>query len=137
MAYINKCEDIIAWQRARELASIIWGLISEGSFAKDHALCDQINRSSGSVMDNLAEGFGRGDNKEFIQFLLIAKGSLDEVKSQLYRASDRKHISQETFNTILSKTLELNNIIGGLIKYLKNSDIKGYKFKESSSIIKL
>ena len=86
---INKFEDLGVWQEARELCKEVYSLISEAEFSKDYALLNQINRSSGSVMDNIAEGFGRSGNKEFIQYLSVSKASCMEVKSQLYRALDR------------------------------------------------
>ena len=89
---IKKFEDLGVWQEARELCKEIFNLISEGDFSKDYALINQINRSSGSVMDNIAEGFGRSGNKEFIQYLSISKASCTEVKSQLYRALDRNYL---------------------------------------------
>lgn len=92
---IKKFEDLGVWQEARELCKEIFNLISEGDFSKDYALINQINRSSGSVMDNIAEGFGRSGNKEFIQYLSISKASCMEVKSQLYRALDRNYLKTE------------------------------------------
>lgn len=86
MATIKSFEEIEAWQTARSLSKEIFGLTNFGSFSKDYGLRDQINRATGSIMDNIAEGFERGGSKEFIQFLAIAKGSAGEVRSQLHRA---------------------------------------------------
>lgn len=97
MATIKSFEDILAWQKARILANRIYGLSCTGSFESDFKLRNQINGSSGSIMDNIAEGFERDGKREFIQFLSIAKGSAGEVRSQLYRALDRKHINEPTF----------------------------------------
>ena len=97
MATIRHFEDLATWQMARSLCSEIWEISNKGTFATDYGLKNQINRSSGSTMDNVAEGFGRGGNKEFINFLGISRGSNDEVRSQLYRAHDRKHISEKEF----------------------------------------
>ncbi|ASB47957.1 four helix bundle protein [Alkalitalea saponilacus] len=128
MATIKQFEDIECWQLARKLFSDIYQITTLGEFKKDFSLKDQVRRSAGSVMDNIAEGFGRDGTKEFIQFLSYAKGSASEVQSQLYRALDCNYINTETFNDIYNRT---NNIIGkltNLIKYLTSSNIKGNKY---------
>ena len=95
MATINKFEDLEIWQLAREICKDVWFLFETTSLGNDFKLKNQMNGSSGSVMDNIAEGFERNGRREFIQFLSIAKGSCGELKSQLYRSLDRKHISKE------------------------------------------
>ena len=90
MSTIKNFEDLKVWQKSRILCQQIFEIIEEKNFSKDYKLKDQINGSSGSVMDNIAEGFGRQGNNEFINFLTISNGSVMEVKSQLYRALDRK-----------------------------------------------
>lgn len=117
MATIQCFEDLEIWQLARV-------------FAK---LKNQINGSSGSVMDNIAEGFERGGNNEFVNFLSIAKGSLGESKSQLYRAYDREYLSQETLSEMKIQCEELASKIGRLINYLNQSDIRGNKFKNRNT----
>lgn len=92
-------------------------------------LKDQINGSSGSVMDNIAEGFGRQGNNEFINFLTIANGSVMEVKSQLYRAFDRSYFTKDKFEELSLQTDEISKMIFGLIAYLGKSDFRGQKFK--------
>src|SRR5258707_1713404 len=99
MATITKFEELEIWQMARELANEIFEVFSNSEpFSRDYKLKDQINGSSGSVMDNIAEGFERGGRNEFINFLTYSKGSAGEVKSQLYRAMDRKYITKEQFD---------------------------------------
>ncbi len=129
MATIHHFEDLEIWQKARILCQDIYVIIGYENFSKDFRLRDQIRGSSGSVMDNIAEGFERSGNQEFIQFLFIAKGSCGEVRSQLYRSMDSKYISEEEFEILKQKTLELSQDIGNFIKYLKQSGIKGTKYK--------
>jgi four helix bundle protein len=130
MATIKSFEDIEAWQRARVFSQKIYDLTGEGSFARDYSLRNQINDSSGSIMDNIAEGFERGGNREFINFLSYAKGSAGETRSQLYRAFDRKHIDEATFVTLKAEALEISKMISGFMTYLQRTSIKGSKFLE-------
>ena len=127
---IKKFEDLGVWQEARELCKEIYTHISKTPFSNDYALVNQINRSSGSIMDNIAEGFERSGNREFIQFLTISKASCAEVKSQVYRALDRQYLTTEKADEIISVTQSLINQLGGFIHYLKQSEFKGTKFKE-------
>ena len=129
MATFNRFEDIIAWQKARVLCKIINGYTQKELFSKDFRLVGQIKGSSGSAMDNIAEGFERGGNKEFIQFLAISKGSAGETRSQLYRALDNSYISNEEFQKAYDLANEVGKLIGGLISHLKSSDLKGNKYK--------
>ena len=128
---IKSFEDLGVWSDARELCREIYALISNEPFSKDLALANQMNRSSGSIMDNIAEGFGRSGNREFIQFLSVSKASCCEVKSQLYRALDRNYMTKDQADSLLNKTQSLSNQLGGFIKYLNQSEYKGSKFKET------
>lgn len=130
MAAFKTFEEIEAWQLAGVLAKEIYFLTKEKSFSNDFKLIRQMRDSSGSTMDNIAEGFERGGNREFIQFLAIAKGSCGELRSQLYRILDREYISDKQFSDLYNKSKEVIGKIEKLIDYLKNSEFKGYKFKE-------
>jgi len=129
MSTIHCFEDILAWQKARILCKKIYDFTRKNSFSKDFKLVDQIKGSSGSAMDNIAEGFERGGNKEFIQFLYISKGSAGETRSQLYRALDNEYISQTEFQQAYDLAMEVSRLLSGFINHLKNSEIKGEKFK--------
>ncbi len=128
MATVKSFEDLEVWKKARELSLNIYSATLSESFSKDYALRNQINSASGSVMDNIAEGFERGGRREFIQFLSYAKGSGGEVKSQIYRAVDRGHISKEDSERFQNEILEVSKMIGGLINYLKNTSIEAPKY---------
>ncbi len=129
---VNNIEDLVTWQLARELNKDIYVNTNTPEFLKDYRFCAQIRAAVGSIMDNIAEGFEREGNKEFIQFLYIAKGSCGEVKSQLYRASDVGYITNEKFCELLSKTKDVKEKITSLIRYLKQSDLKGKKYKQGT-----
>jgi len=129
MAKIEKFEDIEAWQKARELTRQIYAVSGEGAFSRDFGLRDQMRRAAVSIMSNIAEGFGRGGNKEFMQFLSTAKGSVSEVQAQLYVAFDAGYINQEQFQKLYSETETTARMIAGLLRYLQNSDFKGAKYK--------
>lgn len=131
MSTINKFEDLEIWQLARVMCNDVFGITKKGSFVNDFRFKDQIRSSSGSVMDNIAEGYGRGGNKEFVNFLSIAAGSCSEVRSQLYRALDWKYISEEEFTKYSNNCEVVISKIGGLISYLKNSELKGNKFHKT------
>lgn len=117
---ITRFEDIEAWQVSRELCRSVQRVIGSGEFAKNYALKDQIDRASGSVMDNIAEGFNGGSTAEFIRFLCYAQRSCLEVQSQLYRALDRDFVSQSEFDELYEQADKARAKTGGLIKYLKS-----------------
>ena len=122
-------EDIDVWQLARLFCNEIFKIMQYDGLKNDYALKDQINRSSGSIMDNIAEGYGRDGKKEFINFLSIAKASATESMSQLYRIHDRKYINKDEYEKLINESREIINKLGGLIAYLKKSEFKGIKFK--------
>lgn len=111
---IEKFEDLIAWQKARELTRMIYEATRQGSFAKDYGLSGQIQRAVVSIMSNIAEGFERGNPREFHQFLSVAKASCAEVRSQLYVALDVGYIDEKVFQTLMALAKETGKIIGGL-----------------------
>jgi len=120
-------EDLEIWRQARCLCREIYKITNSELFNKDFRFRDQIRAASGSVMDNIAEGFERNGNKEFIQFLFIAKGSCGEVRSQLYRALDNNYITQDNHDELNNKALQISKSIFNFIQYLKNSEITGHK----------
>ena len=129
MATIKKFEDLEIWQRSRSLCKKIYLILQYADLAKDYKLKDQINGSSGSIMDNIAEGFDRDGNKEFKIFLSYSKGSCSELKSQLYRALDREYITQQEFDTLYEELAELSKMIASFMNYLGRNDYAGNKFK--------
>ena len=135
MATITKFENLEIWQAARKLNEEIFSILTVLEERRSFGLKDQLDRSAGSVMDNIAEGFERDGNREFIQFLAISKASLGEVRSQLYRILDRKFIDQEKFEYHHNKCLGLANQIGRFMTYLNNSNIKGKKFLKPKEIL--
>jgi four helix bundle protein len=126
---IKRFEDLEIWQKARELCMKIRGIVENTTLGNDFSLKDQILRSSGSVMDNIAEGFERDGKKEFINFLYIAKGSLGETRSQVYRSFDAKHFDEEIYNYLLNDCLNLSAKIAHFISYLSKSEYDGTKKK--------
>ncbi|RYJ43974.1 four helix bundle protein [Flavobacterium beibuense] len=119
MAKLNSFEEIIAWQKSRELNAEIYRIINENElFTKDYGLRDQMRRASISISSNIAEGFERETTKGFIRFLYIAKASAGEFRSQLYLASDLGYISNDDFQTLNLKVNDISKLLSGFIKYL-------------------
>lgn len=129
MSKIERFEDLEVWKMARSFSKNMYLTLEKESFSKDFRLRDQIRGSAGSIMDNIAEGFERSGNKEFVQFLFIAKGSCGEIRSQLYRALDIGYICQEEFEQLYQETLQISQSLSGFIKYLKTSELRGTKYK--------
>ena len=127
----KKFEDLIFWQRARELTKLIYSYTKNGSFHKDFGLKDQIRRAAVSTMANIAEGFGRGGNREFAQFLFIAKGSLTEAQSHLCVALDQEYIDEKKFKAASDKADEVIRLMNAFLMSIENGN-KG--FKNSSKV---
>ena len=129
MATFMSFVEIESWQKARELTGLFFVATRSAGFSKDFALSDQVRRASISIMANIAEGFGRSGSVEFIQFLAVAKGSACEVISHVYVALDQGYVSQEEFDRLNSLAEKTVDLIGGLMRYLQKSSIKGAKYK--------
>ena len=129
MATIRRFEEIDAWKVAREMCLKIGTIIDEGALKKSYRLIAQVESSSGSIMDNIAEGFERGTRAEFIQFLGYSKGSCGEFRSQLYRANDRKYLNQEQFDELYPLAVRIGAMLQKLIEYLQKTEVKGVRKK--------
>lgn len=129
MAKIKKFEDIESWKRARTLAKQIYEVSATGKFMRDFGLKDQIRRASISILSNIAEGFERGGDNEFLQFLAIAKGSCGEARAQLYIALDQAYISPDQFEGLAKSTTEVSQLISGFMRYLRDSSLRGNKYR--------
>jgi len=129
MTTINQYEEIRGWQKARELTKFVYNLTQQGAFARDYGLKDQIQKAAVSIMSNIAEGFGRESNQDFMRFLSISKASANEVQSQLYVALDQGYITSAQFQQGYQLCDETIRAIGGFIRYLKKSPLKGSRYQ--------
>ena len=129
MSVIEKFEDVMAWQKSRVLAKDVYACTKTGAFAKDFGLKDQIQRASVSSVANIAEGFERGGDKEFVQCLSNSKGSCGEVKSHLYVALDQSYITPMIFDNLYGKANEVGRLVSGFMTYLRDSRVGGHKYK--------
>jgi four helix bundle protein len=132
MATFQRFEDVESWRKARCLTHAIYAITRTGGFERDFALRDQIRRACVSIMSNIAEGFDRGGNREFIQFLSVARGSAAEVRSQLYVALDAGYINQDRFGALRDQSEDVARLMGGLIRYLQASSFKGHKYRRQT-----
>jgi four helix bundle protein len=129
MPTVKRFEDLDVWKESRRLNEMIYRLIREKKFENAYSMINQISGASGSIMDNIAEGFERGTRAEFIQFLGYSKGSCGEVRSQLYRALDNGFLTEIEYNELIVLTVRINAMIFGLINYLKKTTIAGQRKK--------
>jgi four helix bundle protein len=127
---VKDFEDLEVWKLARELTNQVYAVSGQGNFAKDYVLRDQIRRSAVSVISNIAEGFERGGNSEFIQFLCISKGSCGEVRCQLHIALDQHYVDKENGDLLINSFRKLSVMINNFIVYLKSSKYKGLRYKK-------
>lgn len=128
MARIERVEDLEIWKLAKDIANRIYDLSSVGKFNQDFVLRDQVRRAAVSLFSNIAEGYERNGNREFLQFLSIAKASCDEVRAQMIFACDRNYIRNEELAAISEELKSLSRQIGGFCRYLRQSELKGPKF---------
>lgn len=133
MAKFEKVEEIIAWKNALKLCNEIYDATDKKDFSKDYSLKDQIRRSAISIPSNIAEGFERESNRQFIYFLLIAKGSSGELKTQLHISKNRKYISEEKFSGLHLQAETISKQLGKLISYLREN-IKRSKLSKRSQL---
>jgi four helix bundle protein len=119
---VSRFEDLIAWQKARQLTSLIYAMTKQAPFSRDFGLSGQIQRAAVSIMSNIAEGFERARRPEFHQFLSIAKASCAEVRSLLYIARDISYINDEQFTKSMTLAEEVARIVGGLRASMKRTE---------------
>ena len=130
MAAVRDFEELAIFQKARELSKKIYPVTNREGFKSDYRFVQQIRAAAGSIMDNIAEGFERTGNKEFLNFLYIAKGSCGEVRSQLIRANDIGYLTPEEYEELYSDCRKLSASIMNFIKEIRTSEYSGAKFKE-------
>lgn len=128
MATVKDFEELAIFQKARKLSKMIYPITQRGEFKYDTRFVQQIHAAAGSIMDNIAEGFERGGNKEFLNFLYISKGSCGEVRSQLIRANDVGYLTPEEYNELYTECRKLSAGIMNFIKEIKASDMQGAKY---------
>ena len=126
---VTRFEDLIGWQKSRKLFKLTHDLTSKPPILKDFALRDQMRRASLSVMSNIAEGFDKGGDKEFVQFLFHAKGSCAELRSQFHAARDIGYVNQDEYTRLSALAEETSKVLQGLIKAIKKREETGHKFK--------
>jgi four helix bundle protein len=129
MGPFQSLEEIEVWQKARELAKLVYDISTKGAFARDFGLRDQIQRASVSIMSNIAEGYERWGTREFVQFLSFAKGSAGEVRSLLCVALDQAYIAEAVFVQLSDRAKKISRMLSGLMTYLRNCGMRGTKFK--------
>ena len=130
MAKAERFEDLEVWQAGRELVRAVYRVTERPAFAHDSSLKGQLRRAAVSAMANVAEGFERGGNKEFVHFLAMAKGSAGEVRSHLYVASDQEYVSADEQRYLAEKAVAVSRMAAGLIKHPRQSPMRGSRYKD-------
>lgn len=130
MASYNRAEEMEVFIRARLLVKEIYKKTSESKMSRDYSLRDQMQRSSVSILSNIAEGFDRGSDKDFVKFLYISKGSLSELRAQLMICNDLNYLDDPSFSKLNDECLEIGKMLGKLITYLKKTDFKSRGIKK-------
>ena len=128
----KRFEELVVYQRTRALVKDVYALTRWPAFAKDWGLADQIRRAAVSIMSNIAEGFERGSNVEFVQFLYIAKGSCGEVRAQLTVAMDQGYVTETECERLSDTCRVISGMLSSFINYLKGARLQGPKFTPSS-----
>lgn len=130
MASIKRFEEMDIWKKSRLMLKLIYLMTNKSEFSRDWQLANHLRKTGISIISNISEGFERDGNKEFINFLSIAKGSCGELRCQLYIALDQNYIDENQFMEISNLATEISKSLKGLILYLQNSDLKGIKYKK-------
>lgn len=133
MPTIERFEDLQCWQAGRRLKRTVYPRTRKNAFSSDFALVSQIRRATQSVTANIAEGFEREGNREFIQFLSQAKGSAGETKDHLYTALDERYVDQAEFDQAYAQAEDVTRLIGGFMSYLRRAETSGSKFKRGTN----
>ncbi len=128
MATIKRFEDLDSWRAGRTLKQSVYTLTRKPEFSRDLPLVSQIRRAASSITANIVEGFERNGNREFISFLSISKGSCGEIKDHLYTALDENYITRPEFDHCYRLADEAGRLVGGFMRYLEQSEMKGPKF---------
>jgi four helix bundle protein len=131
MVKADQFEKLEVWKASRCLASMVYRLSAEGGLAGDASLRNQLRRAAISVMSNIAEGFERNGNREFVQFLALAKGSCGELRSELFAALDGGYLTPTEFEELYALASETSRLLAGLLRYIRDSSFRGVKFRQS------
>jgi four helix bundle protein len=131
MVKADQFEELEAWKVSRRLTTAVYRLSAEGGLARDASLRNQLRRAAISIMSNIAEGFERNGNREFVQFLALAKGSCGELRSQLFAAFDAGYLTPIEFEELYALASETSRLLAGLLRYLRDSSFRGVKFRQS------